>query len=548
MPTGVRVRSRTALAAVLLLASLPLCLPWPLLAQADSAHVSYRTTEIAFFTAGRAEGVRVGDTVAVLGTGDAVVARAVVVSASLHASSARLLGTDVQVAVGQRVRFEAHLAAEGADSAAARDYAGALRAEADTAGPRVETTAADSAVRAQVPVRRAWAPRSPQRLSGGLQIEEMASSVGSTGALTSYQTAGSLYLNAPLSSGVELRTRISGRWRSGAAGRTTGLDGFHAIPYELQLRLGVPGGGWSASIGRFVPMEAVGLGYLDGARLELRLGAQRVGIVGGFVPSVADLSVSSATKRGGIYWAFGGNGALAGSVSAAADWSQGARRRTLVASQTYWRILGRLALSASAEVDVGSPSMTVHGLQLTNGYAYLRTDLPLGFRGSVGVESHQAILLWESVMAGDTAPPAGRLNGVSASLGRDLFGFRLDLSGGALKGANDAAPSYRGTMMVSRGVIFLMASGQHGDLFDYGALIARIMVPYRALPFNASLGATANFTRTAGGAVTQWRYSLQPEISRSVGSGLFASLGGDIGTFAGRTSAFLHAGVSYRFR
>lgn len=548
MPTGARVRSRTALAAVLLLASSTLCLPSPLLAQADSAHVSYRTTEIVFFTAGRAEGVRVGDTVAVLGTGDAVVARAVVVSASLHASSARLLGTDVQVAVGQRVRFEAHLTAEGADSAAARGIAGALRAEADTAGPRVDTTAADSAARAQVPVRRAWAPRSPQRLSGGLQIEEMASSVGSTGALTSYQTAGSLYLNAPLSSGVELRTRISGRWRSGAAGRTTGLDGFHAIPYELQLRLGVPGGGWSASIGRFVPMEAVGLGYLDGARFELRLGAQRVGIVGGFVPSVADLSVSSATKRGGVYWAFGGNGALAGSVSAAADWSQGARRRTLVASQTYWRIPGRLALSASAEVDVGSPSMTVHGLQLTNGYASLRMDLPLGFRGSVGVESHQAILLWESMMAGDTTPPAGRLNGVNASLGRDLFGFRVDLSGGALKGANDAAPSYRGTMMVSRGVIFLMASGQHGDLFDHGALIARIMVPYRALPFNASLGATANFTRTAGGAVTQWRCSLQPEISRSVGSGLFASLGGDIGTFAGRTSAFLHAGVSYRFR
>jgi len=548
MPMGSRVCRRTALAAVLLLASLPLSLPSPLLAQADSAHVSYRTTEIAFLTAGRAEGVRVGDTVAVLGAGDAVVARAVVVSASLHASSARLLGTDVQVAVGQRVRFEAHLAAEDADSAAARDNAGALRAEADTAGPRADTTTADSAARIRVPVRRVRAPHSPQRLRGGLQIEEMASSMGSTGALTSYQTAGSLYLTAPLSSGVELRTRLSGRWRSGAAGGSTGLDGFHAIPYELQLRFGVPGGGWSASIGRFVPMEAVGLGYLDGARLELRLGAQRVGIVGGFVPSVADLSVSSATKRGGIYWAFGGSGVFAGSLSAAADWSAGARRRTLVASQTYWQILGRLSLSASAEVDVGSPSMTVHGLQLTNGYASLRMDLPLGFRGSVGVESHQAILLWESVMAGDTTPPAGRLNGINASLGHDLFGFRVDLSGGALKGANDVAPSYRGTLSVSRGALFLLASGQHGDLFDYGALVARIILPYRALPFNASLGATANFTRTAGGAVTQWRYSLQPEISRSVGSGLFASLGGDIGTFAGQTSAFLHAGVSYRFR
>lgn len=550
MPIGPRVCRLTAFAAVLLLASLPLCLPSPLLAQADSAHVSYRTTEIAFFTAGRAEGVRVGDTVAVLGTGDAVVARAVVVSASLHASSARLLGTDVQVAVGQRVRFEARRAVEGADSAAAaRDSARALRAEADSAGAQADTTAADSAARTEIPVRRTRAPRLPRRLSGGLQIEEMASSTGGTGALTSYQTAGSLYLTAPLSSGVELRTRVSGRWRSGAAGRTTGLDGFHAIPYELQLRFGVPGGGWSASIGRFVPTEAASLGYLDGARVELRLGAQqRVGIVGGFVPSVARLSLSTATRRGGIYWAFGGGGAFAGSLSAAADWSAGARRRTLVASQTYWRILGRLSLSASAEVDIGSPSMTVHGVQLTNGYANLRMDLPLGFRGSVGVESHQAILLWESVMAGDTTPPAGRLNGVSASLGHDLFGFRVDLSGGALKGASDAAPSYRGTLSVSRGALFLLASGQHGDLFDYGSLVARIMLPYRALPFNAALGATATFTRTAGGAVTQWRYSLQPEISRIVGGGFFASLGGDIGTFAGRTSAFLHAGVSYRFR
>jgi hypothetical protein len=388
-----------------------------------------------------------------------------------------------------------------------------------------------------------------QRFSGGLQVEEMASSIGSIGALGSYQTAGSLYLNAPLFSGVELRTRISGRFRSGAAGRTTGLDGFHAIPYELQLRLGVPGGGWRASIGRFVPTEAAGLGYLDGARLEFRLGAQqRVGIVGGLVPSVAGLSVSTTTKRGGIYWAFGGSGALVGSLSAAADWSAGARRRTLVASQTYWRLLSHLWLSASTEVDIGSPAMPVHGVQLTNGYANLRMDLPLGFRGSAGVESHQAILLWESVVAGDTAPPPGRLNGVNASLGHDLFGFRVDVSGGALKGANDAVPSYRGTMTVSRGVLFLMAAGQHGELFDYGSLVTRIMLPYRALPFNASLGATATFTRTAGGAVTRWRFSLQPELSRSIGSGLFASLGGDIGTFAGRTSAFVHAGVSYRFR
>jgi hypothetical protein len=93
-----------------------------------------------------------------------------------------------------------------------------------------------------------------------------------------------------------------------------------------------------------------------------------------------------------------------------------------------------------------------------------------------------------------------------------------------------------------------MAAGQHGELFDFGSLTGRLMLPYRALPFNASLGASATFTRTAGGTLTQWRYSLQPELSWSMGSHLFASLGGDFGTFAGLTSAFVHAGVSYRFR
>jgi hypothetical protein len=199
-------------------------------------------------------------------------------------------------------------------------------------------------------------------------------------------------------------------------------------------------------------------------------------------------------------------------------------------------------------VDVGTDSGTVHSLQLTNGYANVRMDLPFDFRASVGAESHETIRLWESVLAGDTMPLPGRLNGVSASLGRDVLGFRVDLSGGALKRATDPTATVRGMLSVSRGLFFLVASGQHSDLFDYEAVVVRVMLPYRALPFNASLGASASMTSSAGGAVSMWRYSLQPELSRSLGGGLFMSLGGDIGTYAGRTSTFVHAGVSYRFQ
>ena len=502
----------------------------------DSARVSYRTAEVVFFAAGRAEGVSVGDTVAVVGDRGAVVARAVVLSAALHTASARLVTPDAPVAAGQFARFTAHPAPPAADAAGGDASA-------------VRTPAADSgAVRRPAPARAA-AGQPRRRASGGLQVEQLASSTGATSALTSYQSVGSLYLDAPLFRGVELRTRTSARWRSGPAARTTGLDGLVAIPYELQLRFGAPGATVSASLGRFVPLEAVGLGYVDGARLEFRLAPeQRVGVIAGFVPGVARLSFSTSVKRGGVYWAFGGAGALTGSLSAAADWSRGARRRTLVASQTYWRLSRHASFWFATEVDLGTPGGTVRGTRLTNGYATLRTDLPLGFRGSVGVESHQAVTLWESVLAGDTLPPPGRLNGVSGSLGHDLLGFRVDVSGGALKGQNDASPTYRGALTVGRGGFLLFATGQHGDLFDYGSAVVRWSLPYRALPFNASLGASVGMTRTIGGAVTQWRFSLQPELSWAVRGGLFASLGGDVGTFAGRSSLFLHAGVSYHFR
>jgi hypothetical protein len=380
-------------------------------------------------------------------------------------------------------------------------------------------------------------------------VEQLASSAGGASSLTSYQTVGSLSLTAPFGDAVELRTRMTSRWRSGAAASLTGMNGIFTIPYELQLRIAPPGAGWNASLGRFVPVEAVGLGYLDGARFEVQVArAQRLGVVAGFVPGVERLQVSTATKRAGAYWAYGADGPLTGSFSAAADYAAGARRRTLLSSQTYWRASNAVSVSAYTEMDVGASWQTFRGLQVSDGYLNVRADLPLGFRASLGAETHKSILLWESVLLGDTLPQPGRLNGLNASLGHDVSGFRVDLSGGLLERSTDATPSIRGMLSVSRGMLFLTAMGQHGDLFDYGAFLVHLILPYRALPFNVSLGASAAFTRSAGGALTQWRYSVQPEISRAMGGGLFASFGGDIGMYAGRTSMYLHGGLSYRFR
>ena len=510
-------------------------------ARTDSARVTYRTSEVVFFSAGRAEGVRVGDTVTVVGDGDAVVTTAVVVSAALHSASARLSSPDAAVAVGQRVRFTAHPAAPEQPAVAA----------ADTTGPPPPDSAAraDSLAAAAAPVQ-AEAPRSPlARWRGGLQLEQLASTTGGNSGVRSYQSVGSFDLLAPLAPGVEVQARASTRWRSGASGLAAGTNGVTTTLYQLEARFGTAASAVNASLGRFVPAGAMGLGYLDGARMELRLsGSQRFGVVAGFAPDPVDLEPSTRTRRAGAYWTFGGTGLLSGSLGAAADWADGARRRTLLSSQLFWRPTGRLSFSSYSEVDVGTPWQSFHGLQVTTLYANLRADLPLGFRGGVGVESHQALRLWENALAADTLPLPGRLNGLNASLGRDFLGWRVDLSGGALKRRGDAGATLRGMLTLSRRSFFLTATGMHGDLFDYGAVIARVLLPYRALPFTASLGATASFTRSAGGLVTAWRYAVQPEISQGLAGGLFLSLGGDIGTYAGRASAWLHGGLSYRFR
>ncbi len=512
-------------------------------ARVDSARVTYRTAEVVFFSAGRAEGVRVGDTVTVHAADGSVLSAAVVVSAAQHTASARLLTSDAAVAVGQQVRFTGHPPPPAAPALAAADTAAPPPARPDSAA-LADSLAADSAAAA-----RQAAPAPLPRWRGGLQFEQLASTTGGSAAVRSYQSVGSFDLLAPLAPGVQVQVRASSRWRSGASGLATGTNGTTTTLYQLEARFGTAESGVNASLGRFVPVGAMGLGYLDGARLELRLSAsQRLGVIAGFAPDPTNLEPSTRTKRAGAYWAFGGTGLFSGSLGAAADWADGARRRTVLSQQLFWQPTGRLTLSTYSEVDVGTPWQAFHGAQLTTLFANLRAELPYGFRGGVGVESHQALLLWENALAGDTLPLPGRINGVSASLGHDVLGWSVDLSGGALKRAGDASATLRGMLTLFRRSFFLTVTGMHGDLFDYGAAMARVLLPYRALPFTASLGATASFTRTPGGALTQWRFAVQPELSQGLGGGLFLSLGGDVGTYAGRASAWLHGGLSYRFR
>ena len=511
----------------------------------DTAHVSYRTEDMVFVTAGREAGLAVGDTVELLGSDGGLVARAVVLSVARKTSSAALIPSGARVAVGQPVRFLAHPPPVQA--------AVALTVPTDTAvagavaAPEAATPPAYASDTAPPPPVRPRRGGVNTRWRGSLQLDQSASSAGGQQSLTTYQTSAGLALSGPLAPWLSFSTRTTTRFRSGSAGLTAmGLTGSSTNVYQLEARVAPPGSWWNFSLGRFLTADAPGLGYLDGARIEVQPGAgQRIGVLAGYAPDVFTMGTSTQVARAGAYWGFAGR-TLSGSLSGATEWQWSAIRRTWFSGQGFWSPSPGTSLSLLADVDRGAGWESFRGLRLTHLSAGARTDLPLGFRGGVTFESQQSLELFSMAVLGDTFPLPGRLTGWTVSLGHDLSGASVELSGGYLKRTTDPNPTYRGTLTLFSRHFMIAAMGQHSDLFDFGSLAARVPIPLGNIPLTAALGFSSNMTRTPGGAQTMWRYGFEPEIGYRIGSGFYASVSGDIGKYAGLTSTYLRAGVSYQ--
>ena len=498
-------------------------------AASDTARVSYHTREILFITAGRDQGLGVGDTISILSTVGSEVARAVVVSVARATASARLLDGAGAVENGMRVQFTP-------------------RPIVLAAAPVADSTPAAPDTAAQAPDTTPPVPRRIQRLRAGMSLEQYGSSSGASASLSSGTTVAAVDLDAPLGAGASFIVRGNGRWRTGQARSLTGTDQFTALLYQAEVRIGSSESRANASIGRFIARDVMALGYLDGLRLEVRAARSNyIGLVGGLVPTLQSLAPSSATKRVGAYWRTGGGfDAFQASIAAAADLANGARQRTEIAAQTFARVSNATSLSLYGDLDLPAGAQTK--AQLTTLFATLRSDLPLGFRGSIGVESHEPIPIWNAPVQPDTTiPPPGRLTGATLGLGHKALGFQVDVTAGALKRVGDATSTLRGSLFASRGGLFLTALVQHGDLMDYANFGLRFLVPGRVLPFTLALGGAAAMSKIPSGSAV-WRYSFRPEISRSLGSGWYASMGGDLARYAGQGSTWLHAGVSYRLR
>ncbi len=502
----------------------------------DTARVTYQTAEVVFISAGRGAGLAVGDTVEVLSPDGQVAARAVVVSVAERTSSASLLRPAPAVNVGQLVRYSPRPPVAAAAPPLAPDSGAPVPAVQLAATP--DTTSPP-------PPPLPPVVRTLPRWRGSFQLDQFANSVGGATTITNYQTSASVALTAPLAPWLTLTTRTTSRWRNGSTTVSVPSGNNQTLVYQAEARIEPPGSWWNLSLGRFVPTDAVGLGFIDGARLEVRPSAsQRLGVVGGFAPDVFTLKPSSAVRRVGTYWGVT-TLTFSGSLGGAAEWQSGDWRRTWMSAQTFWSPSGGLALSLLADVDYGSGWQSFRGLQVTDLSAGLRANLPLGFRGGLTVETHQALQLWALVQLGDTLPLPGRLVGFTGSLGRDLLGSSVDVSASYLKRATDPTPTLRGNFTMFNRHFMVVAMGQHSDLFDYGSLLIRLPVLASAR-LSGALGFQASATVTPQGAQTLWRYGVRPELSWRLGGGLFLSTSADIGRYAGRTSTFIRGGVSYQ--
>lgn len=518
--------------------AIALCHPPTAQAQSDLPRVTYRTREIVFITAGRAERLGVGDTIAILAANESVLTRAVVISVAEHRASAHLLDPDADIGVGQRIRFSPRALA---------DVAAAPLAAPDSGGVGLPPAGAAASGPGDAEITTARLRGPPLRTRGGLAVEQYASDAGNGGGLGSAATIAALDLEVPLGGAAQFLLRGNGRWRGGSSMALTASPSFQSVVYQGELRIQPAGGGWGASLGRFIPPGAIGLGYVDGGRIDVRVGGgEHLGVIGGFVPRIEDLQPSTETMRAGAYWSTSGGGRFDGSLIAAADWGGGMRRRTELAGQAFWRVLQRASASAYWELDL--PAGTSTSTQLTTLSASLQCVLPLGFRAGVSLEAHEPIQIWNAAVPVDTTVPLpGRLTGASINLSHDLSGFFIGVSGGALKRVGDARATTQGSLTLSRGLLFVTALAQRGDLMDYESVLGQIRLP-SSLPFSATLGAAASVTKTANGGMSFVRYSVRPEIAQYLGSGVLLSVGGDIGRYAGLSTVWLHAGVSYRLR
>ncbi len=259
------------------------------------ARVKYISPEAIYINAGRAEGVRSGDTLSVSRDGRRI-AVLVVAHLATHSAACRVVKASRPPQVGDRVTFRPATAAAPAATAGAASQQPPQTARNSRKAPVSSQTKRRSSrrhyrknrVHGNVAVGGYWS----QDLSGGNRSFWQASV---SGKLTVENVAGS-----GLDFRYHQRSRRYTRTRAASSSLPTS-EWAHRI-YEFALVKEDEAHGRSYGFGRVVVPSIRGIGYLDGAHFSTRLSPLvSVGLVAGLEPILDSPRLQSNWPKYGVF-------------------------------------------------------------------------------------------------------------------------------------------------------------------------------------------------------------------------------------------------------
>lgn len=290
-----RRRPERAIATLVAAVLAALAAVWPAAAPAQEAApaiaVRYLSADTVYLDAGRAAGLAEGERLEVVREGR-VIALVEVVFLAEHSASARLVEASGEVRAGDRVRR-----LPGAPPPAAGGEA------ADDPPP-----VSDRPPRDTMPRRDTGRPprRPVTRLLGTVTADWEGFADGGDAGRDWQRTRLGLRLHGrdlgglPLDLRVRLRSEEVDRDRPFLSGLVPESDSRDRL-YELALSWDPPDGMWAVRAGRLGTSPYAGIGYLDGALGEVRLGGVAVGAFAGRRPAIDELGLDGDGSKVGAY-------------------------------------------------------------------------------------------------------------------------------------------------------------------------------------------------------------------------------------------------------
>ena len=397
------------------------------------AHVTYLTTASAYIDAGRAEGLRGGDSSRVeVVRGDSAVAVLAVTFLATHQAACDIRGIAVPLVVGDSVRFTP------------------ARPEPDSAAAVVRRPPSDTSA----PSRRP--PGGGLRGRAGLYYLLVQSRDGSGARFT--QPAGDLRLFGSGMQGTGLGIAVDARGRRTVQTRA---DGFgtdaqaQTRVYQASLSWQSPGSPLRFTAGRQYAPVIAPVGLVDGVSAQLdRPGGWGGGLFVGSEPDPFDLGLSGTVTQLGGYvqrrspigsvarW--GLSGGLSGSYL-----RSGTNREFLYLQGDY--STRRIFLYASQEVDYYRPWRRIggeHAFSPTSTFASLMYRPTDAIALTAGIDNRRNVRLYRDVVNPETAFDDAFRRGAWAGLSGRTGRFQAGLD---VRGSAGGAPGSAGSATLSVG-------------------------------------------------------------------------------------------------